>query len=94
MQTFLCSVGCFVSLRILLFGQQGIGARTLYRQTKWDKRGKTSYSERFSNILRQCCSRLVVFFQLIGNYMGAFWQFIHDYNARIYARLALNATTA
>jgi insertion element IS1 protein InsB len=58
--------------------------------------GQTSYIERFNNTLRQRCSRLVrkalSFSKKLGNHIGAIWYFIHHYNARICARLALNTT--
>ena len=53
--------------------------------------GKTAYIERFNNTLRQRCSRLVrkalSFSKKLANHIGAIWYFIHDYNARILARL-------
>lgn len=53
--------------------------------------GKTAYIERFNNTLRQRCARLVrkalSFSKKRANHLGAIWYFIHDYNARIRARL-------
>jgi len=53
--------------------------------------GKTAHIERFNNTLRQRCSRLVrktlSFSKKLSNHIGAIWYFIHDYNARICARL-------
>ena len=54
--------------------------------------GKTSHIERLNNTFRQRCSRLVrkslSFSKKLANHIGAIWYFIHDYNARILARLA------
>ena len=53
--------------------------------------GKTSHIERLNNTFRQRCSRLVrktlSFSKKLANPIGAIWYFIHDYNARIRARL-------
>ena len=53
--------------------------------------GKTAYLERFNNTLRQRCSRLVrktlSFSKKLAHHIGAIWYFIHDYHARIRARL-------
>jgi insertion element IS1 protein InsB len=34
------------------------------------------------------------FSKKLGNHLGAIWYFIHHYNARICAHLALNTTSA
>jgi insertion element IS1 protein InsB len=58
--------------------------------------GKTAHIERFNNTLRQRCSRLVrkalSFSKKLANHIGAIWYFIHDYNARIRARLEPTTT--
>ena len=58
--------------------------------------GKTAHIERFNNTLRHRCSRLVrkalSFSKKLANHMGAIWYFIHDYNARIRARLEPTTT--
>src|SRR5258708_3596058 len=59
--------------------------------------GKTAYIERFNCTLRQRCARLVrkalSFSKKFANHIGAIWYFIHDYNARIRARLNLITTS-
>ena len=48
--------------------------------------GETNHIERFTNTLRQRCSRLVrktlSFSKKEANHIGAIWYFIHDYNAQ------------
>lgn len=60
--------------------------------------GQTALIERLNNTFRQRCSRLVrkalSFSKKLRNHIGAIWLFIHDYNARICARLGLNTTAA
>src|SRR5207247_8441508 len=59
--------------------------------------GKTSHIERLNNTFRQRCSRLVrkalSFSKKLANHVGAIWLFIHDYNARILARLQPTTTS-
>ncbi len=54
--------------------------------------GKTNHIERFNLTLRQRVSRLVrkilSFSKKIENHIGAIWNFIHHYNARIAHQLA------
>ncbi|MCP3653285.1 MAG: IS1 family transposase, partial [Herbaspirillum sp.] len=54
--------------------------------------GKTNHIERFNLTLRQRVSRLVrktlSFSKKIENHIGAIWNFIHHYNARIAPQLA------
>lgn len=51
--------------------------------------GKTSYIERFNNILRQRVGRLVrktlSFSKKLENHIGAVWYFVHHYNALLRA---------
>ncbi len=53
--------------------------------------GKTAHIERLNLTFRQRCSRLVrkalSFSKKPANHIAAIWLFIHDYNARILARL-------
>jgi insertion element IS1 protein InsB len=53
--------------------------------------GLTSYIERFNNTLRQRVSRLVrktlSFSKKLENHVGAIWNFIHEYNRLIRARV-------
>ena len=59
--------------------------------------GQTNHIERFNNTLRQRCSRLVrktlSFSKKMANHIGALWYFIHDYNARIRAKLNITTYT-
>jgi insertion element IS1 protein InsB len=59
--------------------------------------GKTSHIERLNNTIRQRCARLVrkalSFSKKLANHIGAIWLFIHDYNARILARLYPTTTS-
>lgn len=56
------------------------------------------FIERLNNTLRQRCSRLVrkalFFSKKLRNHIEAIGSFIHDYNARICARLGLNTPPA
>ncbi len=49
--------------------------------------GKTRYIERFNNTLRQRVGRLVrktlSFSKQLSNHIGAFWYFVHHYNASL-----------
>jgi len=49
--------------------------------------GKTNHVERFNNTLRQRVSRLarktLSFSKKLENHIGALWNFVHDYNAKI-----------
>jgi insertion element IS1 protein InsB len=53
--------------------------------------GQTAHIDRLNNTFRQRCSRLVrktlSFSKKLANHIRAIWLFIHDYNARILARL-------
>jgi IS1 family transposase len=59
--------------------------------------GMTNRIERLNNTFRQRCSRLVrktlSFSKKLANHIGAIWYFIHDYNARILARLQPTTTS-
>ena len=50
--------------------------------------GKTSYIDRFNNILRQrvlrFVSRSLVFSKRLRNYIGLLWNFIHHYNPSLF----------